>query len=202
MAAGPSSPNPYAPPQAAYAPLPPGSQGYVVPAPRVEGALVTIAKAYPLPALCAKCATPADLRARSQTFSWFPPWTYLLALVGLLPMVIVQMVLTKRAPLAVPLCPRCNARWTMGRVLRTLSVVVPVLGGLVVAMIGAASGSSAVLIAGFLLIFPGILAVIPVELLVQRPRILRAVFIDDYYVKLAGFSPQVLDVMRRLESAR
>jgi hypothetical protein len=197
MTPQPPSPNPYAPPQAQYGAFAPAPPGYAVPPPRVEGAAVTIAKAYALPPLCVKCGTTADLRTRNQAFAWFPAWTYLLLFLGLLPMVLVQMAVTKRANLVLPICAPCNSRWTTGRVLRTLSIVIPVLGGLAVAIAGAVNDSVSVMLAGFLLIFPGVLAVIPVELLVQRPRILRATFVDDYFVTLKGFSPQVLEVMRR-----
>jgi hypothetical protein len=112
-------------------------------------------------------------------------------------MVVVQMAVTKRAVFALPMCPSCNSRWTVGRVLRSLSILVPVLGGLALAIAGAANDVMPLMGAGFLLVFPGVLAVIPVELLVQRPRILRATFIDDTWVTLKGFAPQMIEVLRR-----
>jgi hypothetical protein len=197
MTPQPPSPNPYAPPQTAYGAYPAGPPGYAVPPPRVDGTRVTIAKPYALPPLCAKCGTTADLRTRKQAFAWFPAWTYALLILGLLPMVIVQTVMTKRAALALPICARCNARWTTGRVLRALAIVVPVFGGLALAIAGAVNDVGAVVLAGILLFFPGVLVVIPLDFLFVRPRILRATFIDDYYVTLEGFSPQMLEAMRR-----
>jgi hypothetical protein len=198
MTPQPPAPNPYAPPlTTAHADYAPPAPGYGVPPPRIEGSAVTIAKGYALPPLCAKCGTMADLRTRTQTFSWFPRWTYFLLFLGLLPMIILQMDKTKRAVLALPMCPRCDSRWKTGRVLRTLSIVVPVFGGLALAIAGAANDILPLMGAGFLLVFPGVLAVIPVDLLVQRPRILWATFIDDYWVTLKGFAPEMLEVLRR-----
>jgi hypothetical protein len=197
MAPQPPAPNPYAPPQAAAGAYLPPPHGYVVPPPRVDGDAVTLAKGYALPPLCVKCGTTADLRTRTQAFAWFPGWTYFLLVAGLLPMVVVQMAVTKRATLALPVCARCDSRWTTARVLRTLSVVGPVFGGLALAIAGAANDVMPLMGAGFLLVFPGVLAVIPVELLVQRPRILRATFIDDYWLTLKGFAPEAIEVMRR-----
>jgi len=193
----PPPPNPYAPPQAAYGAYPAGPVEYAVPPPRVEGPLVTIAKTCALPPLCVKCGTPDALRGRWQAFAWFPAWTYFLLFAGLLPLIIVQMAMTKRARLWLPICPPCNSRWTTARVLRSLAIIGPIVGGLGLAFAGVAMDQGFVVWAGVLLFFPGILVVIPIELLLQRPRILRAVFIDDRFVTLKGVSPQALDVMRR-----
>src|SRR5271166_3011092 len=112
----PVTPNPYAPPQAAYGAYPVAPPGYEAPPPRVEGDRVTVAKGYAFPPLCVKCGTPGEqLRTRSQKFAWFPAWTYFLLLAGLLPLIIVQMVLTKRAHLLLPVCAPCNSRWTTAR---------------------------------------------------------------------------------------
>jgi hypothetical protein len=192
-----NAPNPYAPPQAA-GPLPPAPPGYYVgPPPQVQGQLVTIGKMYALPALCVKCATPGPLHGRVQAFAWFPAWTYWFFLVGPLPAILAQLVMTKRANLNLPLCVPCNSRWRTARLLRTLAIVGPVLGGLGLAMIGAATDSTLLMGVGFLLVFPGILAVIPVDLSLVRPRTLRAKFIDDHVVTLEGVAPQMLEVLQR-----
>jgi hypothetical protein len=196
MPPDPSLPNPYAPPQAPYGPAPPWQPGYAESPPRVDGPLVTIAKTYALPPLCVKCGTRDDLRTRAQPFAWFPAWTYFLLLLGVLPLIIVQMVMTKRANLRLPVCAACHSRWTKARVLRSLAFIIPIVLGLGLLFMGIANQQGVVALIGFLLIFPGILAVIPVDLLLVRPRILRAVFIDDRVVTLKGVAPQVLDVLR------
>jgi hypothetical protein len=192
-----NAPNPYAPPQTG-GPLPAAPPGhYFAPPPQVQGKLLTIGKMYALPALCVKCATPGPLYGRAQAFGWFPAWTYFFFLLGPLPAIIVQLIVTKRATLNLPVCAPCNARWRTARVLRTLAIVGPVVGGLGLAMIGAATDSSLLMGIGFLLVFPGILAIIPVDLLFVRPRTLRPKFIDDHVVTLEGVAPQMLEVLSR-----
>jgi hypothetical protein len=179
------------------APSPMGQPYGTAPPPRLEGDLVTIAKTYALPPLCVKCGTPSDLRGRMQAFAWFPKWTYVLVFIGLLPAVIVQAILTKRALLNLPVCAPCNARWSQARVMRVLAFVVPIVGGLGLAIVGAATSAGWLAAVGFLLFFPGILAVIPIDLLVLRPRTLLATFIDDGFVTLKGVSAGALEAMRR-----
>ena len=60
---------------------------------------------FDLPAVCMKCGAPATTW-KSKTFSWHPPWVYVLILIGLLPFAIVAMVLTKRRTILAPLCAR------------------------------------------------------------------------------------------------
>jgi hypothetical protein len=191
--------NPYAPPQSEMGPpLPTGQPGYGM-APRVEGNLVTVSKGHVWAPLCLKCGASADLRGRVQAFSWYPGWTNFLLLVGLLPAVIVQSILTKRASFNLPLCGACNARWTQARTLRTLAFIVPLVGGRGLVTLGAVFAKEAGIVGvlGFLLFFPGILVVIPIELLLVKPRTLRAMFIDDHVVTLRGVALPVLDGLRR-----
>ncbi|MGD0526529.1 MAG: hypothetical protein ABSE49_15380 [Polyangiaceae bacterium] len=192
----PPAPNPYAPPQAPYGAYPVGPPGYEAPPPQVDGDRVTIPKIYAFPPLCVKCGATGELRGRSQRFAWFPAWTYFLLLAGLLPLVIVQMIMTKRAHLLLPLCAPCSSKWTTARVLRSLAIIGPVLVGLGLMFVGVANDWGAVIAIGFLVFFPGILVVIPIDLLLVRRRTLRAVFIDDRVVTLKGVAPPVLAVMQ------
>jgi hypothetical protein len=137
------------------------------------------------------------LYGRAQVFAWFPAWTYAFFLLGPLPVIIVQQIVTKRVTLTLPMCPSCNSRWRTARLLRTLAILVPIVGGLGLAITGAATDSLLLMGVGFLLVFPGILAVIPVDLLLVRPRTLRATFVDDHVVTLEGVAPQVLEVLQR-----
>jgi hypothetical protein len=168
-----------------------------LPPPVVEGSLVTMHKQAQWPPMCVKCATQSGLVGRNQSYAWFPPWTYLLIFGGLLPAAIVQMILTKRATLILPICGPCSSRWTMARVVYVLSIVLPIVLGIIVAMAGAANGSSGLMVVGVALMFPGLL-VFPLlaHFLLIRPRTVRPVFIDDWVVKLAGVHPAVLDALR------
>jgi hypothetical protein len=175
--------NPYAPPHPAYQP------------PVVLGSRVTLSKQAPWPSLCVKCGVPHGLLPRTQRFQWFPPWTYALLLAGVLPFAIVQMVMTKRASVVLPVCAACNGRWTLARVLHSLAVILPIVLGLVIAGVGGANDWSVVLVGGFLLMTLGtiVLAVLTYYLLLL-PRTLRAVYMDDWVMTIDGVAPAVLTV--------
>ncbi|HEY3816958.1 MAG TPA: hypothetical protein VGL81_07305 [Polyangiaceae bacterium] len=194
----PLAPNPYAPPQApAYGAFPGAPPGYVELPPRVEGDKVTVGKSYAFPPLCVKCGATGNLRTRSQRFAWFPKWTYFLLLAGLLPLIIVQMVMTKRAHFLLPVCAPCGSRWTTARVLRSMAIIGPVVAGLGLAVLGLSNDWGWLIATGVLLFFPGILVVIPIDLILVRRRTVRSVFIDDRVATLKGIAPQVLEAMGR-----
>ncbi len=66
---------------------------------------------YDLPELCMKCGAPATVH-KQKTFSWFPPWVWVLLFVcGLLPFAIVAMILTKRRTIGAPLCEEHKNHW-------------------------------------------------------------------------------------------
>lgn len=66
---------------------------------------------YDLPELCMKCGAPATVN-KQKTFSWFPPWVWVLLFVcGLLPFAIVAMILTKRRTIGAPLCEEHKNHW-------------------------------------------------------------------------------------------
>jgi hypothetical protein len=64
-----------------------------------------------LPDVCMQCGAPATLRKR-KTFSWFPPWIWILLFVcGLLPFAIVALIMTKRRTIETPLCDEHKNYW-------------------------------------------------------------------------------------------
>jgi len=67
-----------------------------------------------LPSLCMRCGAPADCMDR-KNFAWHPQWVYLLIFVGLLPMLIVGLCLTKRMTVQGPFCPQHRNHWTFRR---------------------------------------------------------------------------------------
>ena len=75
-----------------------------------------------LPELCMACGQPATAHIR-RTFSWFPPWLYVLFVPALLIFYIVAMVLTKRMTVEVPVCDRHKGYWWK----RTLLMFLPLL---------------------------------------------------------------------------
>jgi hypothetical protein len=63
-----------------------------------------------VPDLCMQCGAPAEVH-REKTFSWYPPWVFVLLLAGLLPFIIVALVLTKKKRVPVPLCRAHRNHW-------------------------------------------------------------------------------------------
>jgi hypothetical protein len=165
--------------------------------PLIDGDAVTLSKLAWWPPCCVKCGTTEGLGPRVQKYAWVPPWTYLLIPLGLLPAALVQMMLTKRAALTHGICAPCNARWKIARVGGVASLLVPLLGGFLGLLAGAAASSGVAMAAAGLLLFPGIV-VFPTlaHFLLVRRRTLRAVFIDDHVIKVAGVSASALEMLR------
>jgi hypothetical protein len=63
-----------------------------------------------LPEICMQCGAPAAGR-REKQFSWNPGWVYLLLFCGLLPLVIVSLMTTKRIRLRAPFCDEHLNHW-------------------------------------------------------------------------------------------
>jgi hypothetical protein len=78
---------------------------------------------YDLPHVCMKCGADATHRKLKQ-FQWYPPWTLLLALLGIWPFLIVALVLTKRMRVEMQFCDQHKHHYLM----RTLLGVGGVLG--------------------------------------------------------------------------
>ncbi len=186
-------PNPYAPPMAPIVAGPRGDGGFVI-----EGDQVTVPLALPLPELCVKCGQAGGLTTRQQKFRWVPPWTNLLFLVGLLPAVVLQAVLTKRARVSLPICPRCDARWSKATLLIRLALFGPIVATTIAVVVALLTDWGA-LLAGiaFLLMVPTILiAPALIYFVLLRPRSLRCTRLDARAIKLSGLSPAVLDAVR------
>jgi hypothetical protein len=64
-----------------------------------------------LPEVCMVCGAQA-WKQKSKQFSWYPPWTAILILAGLIPFAIVVMILTKRMRVQVPLCDEHQNHWS------------------------------------------------------------------------------------------
>ena len=64
----------------------------------------------PLPEVCMKCGQPSELSV-TKKLSWHPSWVYLLLFLGLLPLIIVALIMTKRATLVAPMCAAHKGHW-------------------------------------------------------------------------------------------
>jgi hypothetical protein len=81
-----------------------------------------------LPDVCMKCGAPAVL-CKNKTFSWFPPWVWLLFFFcGLLPFAIVALVLTKRRTVSVPLCADHKNHWFWRQLVMVAGLLLLVVG--------------------------------------------------------------------------
>ncbi len=183
-----------------------GYAQYAPPPPRVDGNRLTIAKNAPpqLPWMCVKCGRPhhpqAPLTWRTIDFRWFPAWTNVFILVGLLPALVIQMILTKHARITLPCCASCDSRWGMTRLFSALSFLVPVLlcvGGLAIGVNAPASDRGSWILGSLVgLILSIIVVPLTTRAVFIAPRTVRTDFIDDYVIRLHGISPAFLAMFR------
>ncbi len=66
---------------------------------------------------CMICGGHDGLAGRYKKFQYTPSWIYITILISLLITIILAAILRKNATMDVPLCDRCQKRWTMGTVL-------------------------------------------------------------------------------------
>jgi len=57
-----------------------------------------------LPSRCIKCNGTDDVRMKRKQFTWSPPWVYLGLLGGILPLLILALVLQKKATVTYGMC--------------------------------------------------------------------------------------------------
>ncbi len=81
-----------------------------------------------LPPVCMRCGAPATTYDVKK-FSWHPPWVYLLILGGLLPLIIVSLIVTKRMTVRGPFCDTHRNHWTWRSWLSGLSLLALVVFG-------------------------------------------------------------------------
>lgn len=164
--------------------------------PRAEGALLDIpVSGAVLPPICCKCGARDDLRARVASLVWVNPLAYLGLLGGLFPMMILVLVLQKRAHVTLPICGRCNERWSRGILFRHLAVAAPFVLGLSAFYVADALWDDVLkdVLSAFAVFLVLIVALpIAVVKLVTEPRSLTAVRIDDHRAKVRGVSPELL----------
>ena len=173
------TPNPYAAPAAAPAtPGPHDGAG----AARLVGDVLVVRKDAALPAVCLKCGARDGIMHRPAKFQWTPLWARLMVVFCTLPGAIAMLVTTKKAALAVPLCPPCNARWSAARNVtgaRVAAILVGVLGSQVL-------GDPAFF--GLALLVT-ITAFVVAMVAFVRPRMLQVQKIDAQELELKGFHP-------------
>ena len=96
----------------------------------LDGKALVLSHDALLPDVCMKCGSHDGITRREVIFSWSPVWVrYLIfCIIG----VLLQLLMRVRASFIVPLCARCNARWSLARYATLGSI-----GALVVALAAA-----------------------------------------------------------------
>jgi hypothetical protein len=146
-----------------------------------------------LPEVCMQCGAPATLH-KSKTFSWFPPWVWVLLVVcNILIFAIVAMIMTKRRTVRVPLCEEHKNHWLW----RQLLVVGSLLGLLAVGGVsmialdnegGGNDPFGGILCIGSLIL---LVAWVILAVIVQSTSI-RAKEVTDQGIVLSGVSPEFI----------
>jgi hypothetical protein len=158
-----------------------------------EGDLLVVPKGISFPEVCLKCGQKRDLHLKQHRFGFARQptmgkrvlWGALLGPIG---GAVATAQATEYASFALPLCARCESRWTDAKI-ATIVAVLPLIGTaiwLFALMTNRAPGDEVLAPA---LVF---LATIVLAVVVQRtfvpPRTIRCLGIDGRYVKLAGVS--------------
>jgi hypothetical protein len=144
---------------------------------RLDGDVLIVGRDARLPSVCIKCASHQDIVHRPSKFQWTPPWARFLVFCGI--GVLIMLVTTKRAELAMPLCPACNARWSAARHALIGGSVILVLS-LLALRLGDDPGAMLPLVGVVLVAF------VIVALVYVKPRMLQVRKIDDQVVELKG----------------
>jgi len=136
-----------------------------------------------LPARCVKCNKPADQPIKERTLYWVHPAVYLLILAGFIILLIVYLVVRKKAEVNPGLCEEHKKRRIMGLAYGWLGF----FGGLTLLIGGAAAGKGGVSILGLLIMISAIV----IGMIWGRLIWVKKVTKDE--VRLGGFSPEYLD---------
>lgn len=141
-----------------------------------RGNLLIIGKFANLPNRCVKCNGAADAPPLTKNMQWYPPWTYLLLLLGVLPFILIALVMGKKASVTLPLC-------TVHRKQRSTAIAIGWLGsmgGLFLLFLAASMESGFLALLGFIAFFGAIIYGI-----VKAPLVTPAL-INDTHVHLKG----------------
>jgi hypothetical protein len=136
-----------------------------------------------LPPRCVKCNEPADLPTKVRTLYWVHPAVYLLFLAGFIILLIVYMVVRKKADVDPGLCVTHKKR----RLGALAYGWIGFFGGLLLMFMGIAADSGAVAVLGVL----AMISAIVVGMI--WGRLIYVKKITKQEVTLGGFSPTYLD---------
>ncbi|MFL5331344.1 MAG: hypothetical protein ACJ8C4_20850 [Gemmataceae bacterium] len=144
-----------------------------------------------LPPFCMCCGAAAENRV-VRTFSWSPSWVVFLIFVGFLPFLIVAMILTKRARLAVPMCDKHKGHWRWRALVTWLSFAA--IFGLGMTAFAASQSAPQPAFArpdwtGYMCVASLVLSIVwLIMAVVLQQTAIRPTLIDDYIIRLTGVS--------------
>ena len=153
---------------------------------RDGNAVVTLHDAS-LPARCVKCNKPADQPTKERTLYWVHPAIYLLFLAGAIILLIVYLVIRKKAVVNPGLCEQHKKRRIIGLLCGWLGF----FGGFVVALLGMVSSTGGAALLGLLIMISAIV------MGMLWGRLVYVKKITDDEVRLGGFSSAYLDKLPR-----
>ena len=158
---------------------------------RLEGTALVLSHDAPLPDVCMKCGAHEEIHRRDVVFSWTPVWVRYLVFCGV--GLLLRFVFRLRASLVIPLCARCDARWTAARN-ASIAVMVALVSALVLARILHGSTLGRGLVLGSLAMF------VLVRLFFVRPRMLQVDSLDADAIAFKGVNAEA--VKEIVEGAR
>jgi hypothetical protein len=178
-------PNPYAPPQAPFAPAygQPSYPGSVVG--RIEGGALVVPNGAALPHVCVKCGTQQPLEFRNQKFSFVPVWARFFG-------PLIQLIVMKKSAFSLPVCPGCHKQWKKWNLYAGVfswlpSVVLFIVGG----ALGAADQEGAAAIC-YVLGTVVFLVLLIVLLALRLKYVVTATRIDKTHSWLSRMHPEAL----------
>lgn len=143
-----------------------------------------------LPPLCLRCGRPA-FQVESLQISWFPLWVNALMLPGMVPYLIVAPLLTRRATLHAPFCPRHRNHWRVRQNATGLAALAFALG---------VGGSLAWHPPAFLWVLVALFPLLVATVIVVHSTSVRAVEVTEAFVVIDGVCDEFLDAMSQTES--
>lgn len=178
--------NPYAAPSMPQPMMQqPGYQGGVW----RKGNILVMHQRARLPEICVKSGAPATTWLK-RDMSWFHPLCYLALLGGLIPLVIVALIVTKKATVHVGLCAEWAARRKRWLIIGWSSALLGlglIFGGIILAANEMDAGAIGIPIGILILLVGAIAGSI-------GSRIVTPKKITDEYVWLKGVHPDVLNM--------
>jgi len=152
-----------------------------------------------LPPVCLKCGAGADCDVERR-FSWCPSWVVvfiLLGVLGLLLLIVLTIVLTKRMRVYVPLCEEHRGYFRQRKLISNLILLAglgALASGIGVAIAFSGPGNDWAIAFGFGGF--GVLVVALIVAAVFTSQGVRATEITDYEVRLSGVSEGFADALR------